>query len=376
MKLNRHSRLAATAVMGALALTLAACGSDNATGTSPTDAMSSESPSGDMMALSGSLSGAGSSAQESAQAAWRAGFQTANPDVTVNYDSVGSGAGRTQFLDGSVTFAGSDAALKPEELTSAKDRCFGGEAFDLPIYISPIAVVFNLPGITELNLSAENVAKIFDGKITTWDDAAIAADNAGIALPSTAITPVHRSDESGTTNNFTDYLSKAGNGAWGYDASGDWPIAGGESAQGTTGVVQAVQAGEGTIAYADASKAGTLGKVSIKVGDAFVAPAEAAAAKTLDVSPRDTTRSANDIVIDIDRTTTEAGAYPLILVSYLVVCSQYDNQSDLDNVKGYATYVASAEGQSAAEKAAGSAPISDTLRTDIQAALDSITLKS
>ena len=374
MKLNRHSRLAATATMGALALTLAACGSDNATGDS-----SSETPtSGDetMAALSGELNGAGASSQESAMGAWRAGFQASYPDVIVNYDPVGSGGGRTQFLDGSVVFAGSDAALGEDELTQATDRCFGSDAMDLPVYISPIAVVFNLSGVAELNLSAETVAKIFDGKITTWDDAAIAADNEGVTLPDTAITPVHRSDESGTTKNFTDYLNKASNGAWAYDASGDWPIEGGESAQGTSGVVQAVQSGEGTIAYADASKAGDLGKVSIKVGDSYVAPSEEAAAKTLDVSQRDETRTANDIVIDIDRTTTEAGAYPLILVSYLVACQTYDAQSDVDNVKAFLSYIASAEGQSASESAAGSAPISDTLRADVQAGIDSISLKS
>jgi len=247
---------------------------------------------------------------------------------------------------------------------------------DLPIYVSPIAVVFNLSGVKELNLSPETIASIFDGKITSWDDPAIAADNAGVTLPAATITPVHRSDDSGTTKNFTDYLAKAGNGAWGYDADGVWPIDGGESAQGTSGVVQAVQAGEGTITYADASKAGDLGKVSVKVGDAFVAPSEEAAAKTLDVSPRDDSRTANDIVIKVDRTTTEAGAYPLILVSYLVACQQYDNQSDVDNVKAFLSYVASAEGQSAAESAAGSAPISDALRADVQTAIDSIALAS
>jgi len=375
VKLNRHSRLAATAVMGALALTLAACGSDNATGDASAAAPSA-SGGETMAALSGELNGAGASSQESAMGAWRAGFQAANPDVIVNYDPVGSGGGRTQFLDGSVAFAGSDSALSAEELVTATTRCFGGDAMDLPVYVSPIAVIFNLSGVTELNLSAETIAAIFDGKITTWDDAAIAADNAGVTLPSTAITPVHRSDDSGTTKNFTDYLSKAGNGAWSYEADGVWPIDGGESAQGTSGVVQAVQAGEGTIAYADASKAGDLGKVSIKVGDTFVAASEEAAAKTLDVSPRDDTRTANDIVIKVDRTTTEAGAYPLILVSYLVACQQYDNQSDVDNVKAFLTYVAGAEGQAAAESAAGSAPISDALRTDVQAGIDSIALKS
>ncbi len=372
MKLNRHSRLAATATMGALALTLAACGSDNATGS----ASAGDATSGGTAALSGELNGAGASSQESAMGAWRAGFGAANPDVIVNYDPVGSGGGRTQFLDGSVAFAGSDAALDADELAQATDRCFGSDAMDLPVYISPIAVVFNLSGVTELQLSAETIAKIFDGTITTWDDPAIAADNAGVTLPATAITPVHRSDESGTTENFTDYLAKASGGAWEYDASGNWPIAGGESAQGTSGVVQAVQAGEGAITYADASKAGDLGTVLVKVGETFVAPTEEAAATALDVSQRDGTRTANDIVIDIDRTTTEAGAYPLILVSYLVACQAYDSQADVDNVKAFLTYVASAEGQAASEGAAGSAPISDTLRAEVQAGIDSITLAS
>ncbi|WP_372593893.1 phosphate ABC transporter substrate-binding protein PstS [Actinotalea sp.] len=369
MKLTRHSRLAATATMGALALTLAACGSDNATGDAATDGGATGS-------LSGELNGAGSSAQESAMSAWRAGFQASYPDVTVNYDPVGSGGGRTQFLDGSVAFGGSDAALGEDELAQATERCFGSAAMDLPIYISPIAVVFNLPGISELNLSAETIAMIFDGAITSWDDPAIAADNAGVELPALAITPVHRSDESGTTKNFTDYLNQAANGAWAYDASGDWPVSGGESAQGTSGVVQAVQSGEGAITYADASKAGDLGTVSVKVGDTFTAPTEEAAATALDVSQRDETRGENDIVIDIDRTTTEAGAYPLILVSYLIACEQYDSQTDVDNVKAFLTYVASAEGQAASESAAGSAPISDALRAEVQAGIDSISLAS
>ena len=125
MKLNRHSRLAATATMGALALTLAACGSDNATGDSSSEGSTSTDSS--MAALSGELNGAGASSQESAMGAWRAGFQAANPDVVVNYDPVGSGGGRTQFLDGSVAFAGSDAALDEDELAQAADRLASGQ---------------------------------------------------------------------------------------------------------------------------------------------------------------------------------------------------------------------------------------------------------
>lgn len=374
MKLNRNSRLAGVAAMGVLALSLAACGSDNPVG----DASTADATTNTEHAstLSGELNGSGSSAQESAMGAWRAGFQNANPDVTVNYDPIGSGGGRTAFLEGGVQFAGTDAALGEDELAQATDRCFGTGALDLPVYVSPIAVVFNLEGVDSLAMSAATIANIFNGTITTWDDPAIAAENPDAQLPATAITPVHRSDESGTTKNFTDYLAKASDGAWSYEASGDWPVEGGESGAQTSGLIQTVQGGDGTIGYADLSKAGDLGMVSIKVGDAYVAPSEEAAAKVLDVSSRDDSRAEGDIVIDIDRTTTEAGAYPLILVSYIAVCQGYDNQDDVDLVQSFLSYIASEEGQSAAQSAAGSAPISEALRTDVQAAIDSITLAS
>ncbi len=374
MKLNRNSRLAGVAAMGVLALSLAACGSDNAVQDSSTNGATTDTE--NASTLSGELNGSGSSAQESAMGAWRANFQNANPGVTVNYDPIGSGGGRTAFLEGGVLFAGTDAALGDDELTQAKDRCFGSGALDLPVYVSPIAVVFNLDGVDSLNMSAATIAKIFAGQITTWNDPAIAAENPDVELPATAITPVHRSDESGTTKNFTDYLAKASDGAWTYEASGDWPVEGGESGAQTSGLIQTVQGGDGTIGYADLSKAGDLGLVSIKVGDAYVAPAEEAAAKVLDVSSRDEGRADGDIVIDIDRTTTEAGAYPLILVSYLAVCQSYDSQDDVDLVKAFVGYVASEEGQQAAASAAGSAPISEALRTDVKAAIDSISLAS
>ncbi len=180
MKLNRHSRLAAaTALMGGLALTLAACGSDNNSGasdsSSSTDTASASSSGA--MALSGELVGAGSSAQEKAMDAWRKGFQDANSSVTVNYDPIGSGGGRTKFISAATDFAGSDAALSADEVTKADARCAPGTAIDLPVYISPIAVVYNLPSVTDLQLSPSTLAKIMDGKITTWDDAAIKADN-------------------------------------------------------------------------------------------------------------------------------------------------------------------------------------------------------
>jgi phosphate transport system substrate-binding protein len=362
VKLNRFSMLAAAFAAASLALT--ACGGSSDT---TSDAGSKSSDSAKPAGLAGSLSGAGSTAQQAAMAAWQAAFQATNPDVTVNYDPVGSGGGREQFLaGGAILFAGSDAALSDDELTKAKTRCAGGTgAIDLPVYVSPIAIAYNLPGIDSLQLKADTIAKIFDGKIKKWNDAAIAADNSGVKLPDTAITPVHRADDSGTTQNFTDYLSKAATSSWTYPAAQTWPVKGGEAAQGTSGVVQAIKQGKGAIGYADASQVGDLGKVKVGVGSAFVEPSADTAAKAAELSTPTASRPAGDLALDVARTTTEAGAYPVILISYQAVCLQYAKATDGALVKAFETYVTSAEGQAAAAKAAGSAPLTDALRTKI-----------
>jgi phosphate transport system substrate-binding protein len=374
VKLTRFSRAGVVLAAGALLLT--ACGGgDDSTDSSGSGGTTSAAASGGD--LSGTLSGAGSTAQQAAMQAWQAAFQDTNPDVTVNYDPVGSGGGREQFLSGGVLFAGSDAALSDDELTQSQSRCAGdGGAIDLPIYISPIAVAYNLDGVDSLQLSADTMAKIFAGKVTKWDDAAIKADNPDADLPGDNITVVHRSDESGTTQNFTDYLSKAAPSVWTDEPSGVWPIKGGEAAQGTSGVIQAIQSGSGTIGYADESQLGDLKAAKVKVGNEYVEVSAESAAKVAEVSKPVAGRPEGDLAIDVARDTTESGAYPIVLISYQIVCKQYDKQSDADLVKAFETYVASAEGQQAAAQAAGSAPISDALRQQVQASIDSITAGS
>lgn len=377
MKLTTPQRLGAVALSGALALTLAACSS----GSSATPGSTTGAGSGDAaVELSGSLAGAGASSQEKAVAGWIAGFNDTYPGVAVSYDAAGSGGGREQFLAGGVQFAGSDAALKPEEVESAVDRCFGGEALELPLYISPIAVVYNLPDVEadNIQLSAATIAKIFNRDITSWDDAEIAAENPDVTLPAVDIIPVNRNDESGTTENFTEYLAAASDGAWPHEASGDWPLSGGQSGKGTQGMIDTVSGAEGAIGYADASRAGDLGTVALKVGDEYVPFSAEAAAKVVDASPRAEDATDKRLVVELDRTTTEAGAYPLVLVSYSIACSTYDSESDANNVKAYLSYVASPEGQDRAAdpSVAGSAPISDDLRTEVQAAIDAITVAS
>jgi phosphate transport system substrate-binding protein len=325
--------------------------------------------------LSGTLKGAGSSAQESAMDAWRAGFQEDNPQVTVNYDPSGSGAGVEQFNAGALDFAGSDAALDPTkgEVDAAKQRC-GANALEVPDYVSPIAVAYNVDGVDELNLSAKTISAIFDGKITTWDDPAITAENPGAELPSTPITPVHRSDESGTTKNFTDYLAQAGEGAWTHPADKVWPTTSGEAANGTSGVIAAIKAGAGSIGYADESQVGDLSVASVKVGDAYVAPSAEGAAKALAASPLDDTRTEGDLAVEVDRTTTEAGAYPLMLTSYLIACPTYEG-GKVDVVKAFLKYVVSTDGQKEAADNAGSAPLPRTLQQKAEEIIDSISAK-
>ncbi|MCW2792710.1 MAG: pstS [Nocardioides sp.] len=328
-------------------------------------------------ALSGTLNGGGSSAQESAQGAWRAGFQSANDAVTVNYDPVGSGTGRENFISGAYVFAGSDSALSTDEgeLDKATERCGGASPIEVPAYVSPIAVVYNLEGVDSLQLSAPLVAEIFDGKVTTWNDPLIADQNPDADLPDTTITPVHRSDDSGTTSNFTDYLEKAGEGKWTYPHDGVWPIKGGESGDGTSGLVAAVKAGDGTIGYADESQAGDLGVAALKVGSEYNLPTAEGAAKVLAESPRTEGRDPVDMAIDVDRTATDSGAYPLMLTSYLIACQTYDSASDADLVKGYLAYVVSEEGQQAAADQAGSAPLDSKLQQEAAGIVDKIAAK-
>jgi phosphate transport system substrate-binding protein len=323
--------------------------------------------------LSGELVGAGASSQQAAMQGWTAAYSSAQPDVTVNYDPVGSGGGREQFIAGATDFAGSDAYLDEEELPAAEERCAGGEIFQLPNYVAPIAVVYNLEGVEELNLPPEVLAGIFAQQITNWNDPAIAEANPDATLPDLAITPVNRSDESGTTENFAEYLAAVAPDVWTYEVSGDWPVEGGEAAQGTSGVVSAVGAGDGTIGYADPSQAGDLGVAAIGVGDEFVAPSPEAASAVVEASERVEGGGEYNFAIDIARDTTESGAYPIVQVSYHIGCIQYDDQETADLVKDFMTFVISEEGQQASAEAAGSAPISETLREQAQTAIDAIT---
>lgn len=346
MNITRFGKpMAALAIAATAALALSSCAANEIPSTST---------------LKGTIKGAGSSAQDAAQQAWIAQFQIKNPSVTINYEPSGSGAGRTAFISGAVAYGGSDAALTTAELGKTFAACAAGtKPFEVPNYISPIVVAFNVPGLSSLNLDADTLAGIFSGAITKWDDPKIVAINSGAKLPSAAITAVHRSDNSGTTTNFTDYLAQVAPTVWTQKASGDFPTAfKGEAAKGNAGVADAVANGTNTIGYIDASKLGKLKAAKIKVGDKFVEYTPAAAAAVVAGSPLVSGRDGNDMAISINRKTTNPEEYPLVLVSYLMGCTTYADPAVAAIVKPYFEYLLSAQGQTVAVKDAGAAPLS------------------
>lgn len=344
----------------------------------PSESASGDAPAGAYPAysktegLSGDLKGVGSSAQESAVKAWIAGYSKQQSGVTVNYAPEGSGAGVEQFLGGGTPWAGSDVALEDEEMEKAKEVCGPNGAINLPAYISPIAIPFNVPGVDELKLKPETIAKIFNGDIEKWNDEAIAADNEGVELPDEEITVVFRSDESGTTANFQDYLTAAAGDAWPHESSKEWP-ADGEGASKTAGVVNVVKSTEYTIGYADASAIGDLKSVQVGVGDEFVGYSPEAAAKVVDGSEVVEGRPEGDLAMDLKRDVP--GSYPVVLVAYEIVCTQYDDKAQADKVKDFISYVISEEGQKKAADEAGSAPISAETATKIAESLKLVSAK-
>lgn len=368
MKFIKAAKLAAVGSIAALALS--ACAANEAG-----DTAAPSTADGAAASLSGELNGVGASSMAPAQEAWSITFQQQHPNVTVNYDPAGSGTGRETFQNGASAFAGSDRAFKTSELAGGE---FAGcaansEVLEFPVYISPIAIIFNVTGVDSLQLDAPTIAKIFTGQIKQWNDPQIASQNPGANLPDTAITAVHRSDKSGTTGNFTDYLHGAAGSDWTAGAVEEWPSElGGEAAQGTSGVVEAVQNGSGTIGYVDASRAGDFSSVNVKVGSEYVTHTPAAAAKIVDASPVEEGRGPGDIAITIKRDSTDSGVYPIVLVSYAIACSEYADPEVGELTKAYLSYIVSAEGQNLAAERAGSAPLSAEMQAKIAAIISGI----
>lgn len=374
MRKNLLTRSVAVLSGVAMLTALAACGDNTA---APTGDNTGNSNTSSAEAISGEFKGAGASSQQAAVEAWVAGFQGTNPDAKIGYDPSGSGAGVSTFLTGATAWAGSDASLSADQIEQSKSVCASGTAFDIPVYISPIAVVFNLKGVSDegkhVNMDAETIAKIFDGKITTWNDPAIQDQNPDLELPATPITVVHRSDKSGTTQNFVSYFIDTVPDAWPYELGENWPNEVGQGAKGTSGVISTVQQADGTIGYADFSQVGDLGTVAVKVGEEYVEISADAGSKVIDDSELDSSAEGeNRVVVKLNHNTTAEGAYPIVLVSYDIACPAYKDADTAKFVKSWLTYVVSEEGQQTASQNAGSAPLPDSLRETVMKSIDAI----
>jgi phosphate transport system substrate-binding protein len=351
VKLQRTNGLRATA-LGALAITgalvLTACGSDDNAGSAggtgeKTNAASNIKCDG----AKGQLLAAGSTAQKNAMDLWVKNFQAACAGVEINYQAIGSGGGITKFNQGQVAFAGSDSALKEDEVTASKTICKTGQGINLPMVGGPVAIGYKLSGVDNLILDAPTLAKIFDTKITKWDDAAIKALNPGVTLPSTNIQAFHRSDESGTTQNLGKYLSEAAPADWKHDPkSKTWKAAGGQAANGSSGVATAVKGAEGSIGYFELSYATSQNISTVKVATGAAAPVEATtenASKAIGAAKIKGT--GNDVALSLDYKTKVDGAYPIILVTYEIACDKGNKPETLPTLKAFLNYAVSEEGQ-------------------------------
>lgn len=356
MKLQRNGRTKALAI-GAMALvsslSLAACGSDNNTSTSSSTSSASGSAGTSAAAIAcaskqAALLGAGSTAQANAIDVWKNAFGAACSGSTLSYNGVGSGAGVQQFNQGKVTFAGSDSALKPAEVTASKAVCAGGQGIDLPMVGGLVSIIFNVDGVDKLTLDGPTTAKIFDSQITKWNDPAIAALNPGVTLPAADIQAFHRSDDSGTTANLTAYLSKTSGGAWSYPSSKTWAGKGGQSANGSAGVSSQVKTVKNSIGYAELSFAQTNNLKSAAINTGASAPVEATAANAATtIGTAKVVGTGSDLALSLDYATKTEGAYPIVLVTYEIACDKGNKADTLDTLKSFLTYTSSDAGQQA-----------------------------
>ena len=343
--LNRTG-LVAGLLVGAVAL--AACSSskspssNNSTTNTPTGSPTSTASTN---CATGTLKSDGSTAQANAMAAWISAYQAQCSGATINYAGGGSGQGVTDFSNGNVDFAGSDSAMTTAQIATATAKC-GSPAVDLPMVVGPIGVAYNLAGVSNIKLTPKLIAQIFLGKITSWNDPAIKAENSGLSLPSTAISVVFRSDQSGTTQNFEKYLKATDPTDFTATPSKVWAGSAGAGKSGSQGVEQAIKATPGAIGYIEFSYAvnGGLSTVGVDTGSgtAVTMSANSAAAA---VAAASIVGTGSDLSLKLDYATTAPGAYPIILVTYELACTKYSSSSTGALVKSFLNYTATS-GQS------------------------------
>jgi phosphate transport system substrate-binding protein len=379
VKLQRKSGLRALTV-GAVAITgalvLSACGSDNnsgsgSSGSTPTSSASGSSNATGISCEKGQILSSGSTAQQNAIESWVKDYQQACPGATINYKPSSSGEGIIDFNQGTDAFAGSDSPLKPEEVASSKKVCTGGTGIDIPMVGGPIAIGYNLPGVNNLVLDGPTLAKIFNSKITTWNDAAIKALNPGVTLPSTKIQSVHRQDDSGTTDNLTKYLGGSAKADWPYPHAKAWAGKGGQAAAKSSGVAALVKQTEGSIGYFELSYATSESIPTVKINTGATQPVEATTANaSAGIAQAKVVGTGSDLSLDLSAayTTKADNAYPIVLVTYEIACDKGNKADTLPLTKSFLNYISSSAGQ-AKLSTAGYAPLPTEIATKVQSAV-------
>jgi len=332
----RYRKQAAAAGVAVVALTLAlgACSSSSSSSAPSGGSSGSSSPAGGSTAnLSGTLNGSGSSFQLSFQQAAIQAFKSVQSGMTVNYGGGGSGKGRTDLAAGTVNFAGSDSPIPDKE----KANFNGKTVLYFPVVIGPITLSYNLSGVSNLKLDPTVIADIFDGKITTWNDPAIKAINSGASLPSTAIKLAVRSDSSGTTANFSNFLVEGAGSAWtlGTSSTINWPKTA-QAGNGNGGVAQIVKSTPGAIGYVDYAdaKASSLTFASVKnQAGSYIAPSIDSA-----------TAACQNATVKPDLTfsciwTPGAQSYPITYQSWDLVYQSQSSTNTAAMLKAYIGYL-------------------------------------
>jgi phosphate transport system substrate-binding protein len=324
IRLKRNRFGAALSLLAAAALILSACGGHNNAGGASTTAAAS--PVKVSCGGKSALKASGSTAQKNAMTHFVKAFEQACPGQSLTYTANDSGAGISEFLSNQTDFGGSDSTLTRDEYAKGQQRC-GSPVRSLPMAIGPIAIAFNVNGVTSLNLNGPAAAQIFNGQITMWNDGAIQLLNLGVHLPAEPIHVVFRSDESGTTENFQRYLDTTSAGTWGFSAGRKFNGGVGQGAVGNDGAAAAVKSAEGSITYLEWSFAQAqhlnVAKVITTAGPEPVAISAESVGKT--ISGAWHIRKGDDLALDTISfyRPNQPDSYPIVLATYEIVCSKY-----------------------------------------------------
>jgi phosphate transport system substrate-binding protein len=369
VKLNRSGAVISLLAAGALALS--GCSSTTQASSAGSAAPAAPVQCGGKKQLKAS----GATAQENAIDQFVYAYVHACPGSTLDYNANGSGAGVTDFLNNVTDLAGSGDPLNPSkgQVEHAAQRC-GSPAWDLPAVFEPIAVTYNVSGVSSLKLDGPTLAKIFNGGITKWDDSAIKALNPGAELPSLPIHVIFRSDQSADTSNFEQYLDVAANGAWGKGVSQTFGGGVGDGATGDNGTSAAVQNTNGSITYNEWSFAVgrqlSMAEIVTSAGPDAVSITTDSVAKT--IAAARISGQGNDLVVDTSSfyKPTQPGAYPIVEATYEIVCSKYPDAATGAAVKAF-MQAAIGPGQVGLDQY-GSIPLPSSFQSRVAAAVNAI----